>query len=279
VTQPISEWLRVATKRLQEAGVGTARLDALVLLEDATQKNRSWLLAHPEFVLNDATFHDLEELIARREKHEPLAYIRGKTEFYGREFRINHHVLEPRPESETMIDLLLARAKSEDIRDKKLRIIDVGTGSGALAITAKLELPGAEITAIDIDPSCLAVAQQNAQNLNANITFLQGDLLTPLSPLDSNHMTFLLCNLPYVPDSYHINEAALQEPQLAIFGGEDGLDVYRQLFDQARKSTQCPDCILAESLPFQHGTLAKVARAHGYQQSQENDFIQVFTRQ
>src|SRR5690348_11619250 len=101
----INDWLSSATKKLENSGIVTARLDALVLAEDATGKDRSYLLAHPEFVLKGPTFHKLELQIERRLNHEPLAYIRGKTEFYGREFVIDESVLEPRPESEAIIDL------------------------------------------------------------------------------------------------------------------------------------------------------------------------------
>src|SRR3990167_7586357 len=102
----VEAWLKQATQELETAGIGTARLDCLVLLEDLTGKDRAYLLAHPEFPVKGSTFHKLEKQIEKRKKHVPLAQIRGKTEFYGREFIINQDVLEPRPESETMIELL-----------------------------------------------------------------------------------------------------------------------------------------------------------------------------
>src|SRR5579885_1241682 len=102
----ISKWLANATKKLKTAGIGTARLDCLVLLADSLNKDKAFVLAHPDMVLSAAQLRKLNKQLAERQKHYPLAYIRGKTEFYGREFIMNHHVLEPRPESETMIDLL-----------------------------------------------------------------------------------------------------------------------------------------------------------------------------
>lgn len=266
-------WLSKATKLLNDAGIGTARLDCLVLLEDITGKNRSWLLAHPEYELPDSTLQELEKLLLRREKHEPLAYIRGKTEFYGREFAINHDVLEPRPESETMIELLKQYLPSEGTT-----IIDIGTGSGALAITAKLELPRATVIATDIDSKCLKVAAQNAEKHHTDITFLQGDLFAPFLAPNPQPSTpsVILANLPYVPENYSINAAAAAEPYHAIFGGKDGLDLYRQLFNQIQLIQKRPNFIITESLPFQHNELATIAEQSQYYESKSFDFVQLF---
>lgn len=269
------EWLSNATKMLNDAGIGTARLDALVLLEDATGKDRAWLLAHPEFDVRGLSSHILDEQISQRVKHVPLAYIRGKTEFYGREFIINQNVLEPRPESETMFELLLDQVKSSEFRVQN--IVDVGTGSGALAITAKLEFPKAEVTAVDIDPNCLKIAKQNANKHNVDIKFYEGDLLEPI--FDLTPSTFaLLCNLPYVPDKFTINNAAMNEPKLAIFGGPDGLDVYRQLFAQITVHKIRISMILTEAMPPQHKILTKIAKESGFSQIKTKDFIQVFKK-
>jgi release factor glutamine methyltransferase len=259
----VSEWLSAAAQTLNAAGVTTARLDSLVLLEDCLQKERSHLLAHPETKLTNAQEKTLTTQLERRAQHEPLAYIRGTTEFYGRDFIIDHRVLEPRPESETIIELLKGLKLPV-----KPQIVDVGTGSGMLAITAKLELPQAVVTAVDIDPNCLAVGVQNAQKHQLDITFLEQDLYD--GPAD-----ILLCNLPYVPDNFQINQAAMHEPRLAIFGGSDGLDLYRKLFSQLKHK---PTYILTESLPPQHETLAAIATEYGYTLAKTDDFIQLFTR-
>lgn len=266
----ISEWLELATDQLQQAGIATARLDSIVLLEDIVKQDRSWLLAHPEHILPSTDLRKLERRLAQRKRHEPLAYIRGKTEFYGREFGINHKVLEPRPESETIIDICKQLSLP-----KNTTIVDIGTGSGALAITVKLELPQTNVIATDFDPSCLRVASKNAQKLQAQVRFLLGDLLSPLSSLDIKP-TILLCNLPYVPDSFQINPAALQEPRVAIFGGRDGLDVYRRLFMQLAATKLSPTFILTESLPPQHGVITNIAKKCDYELEKVDDFIQLF---
>jgi release factor glutamine methyltransferase len=266
----INDWLLKATKKLEDTGIGTARLDCLVLLEDVTGKDRAWVLAHPEFILSVNQISRLDKLIKPRQKHIPLAQVRGKTEFYGREFTINKDVLEPRPESETMIEVL----KSLKLLKNSL-VADIGTGTGALAITAKLEKPSFEVIATEIDPKCIKIAKQNAKKHHTDIRVLKGNLLEPLSPLTSR-LSALLCNLPYVPDSYKINQAAANEPKIAIFGGHDGLELYRQLFTQIDSLIEKPQFILTESLPFQHSDLKNIAKKHSYSQLKEDDFIQLF---
>lgn len=264
----ISNWLTSATKQLTSAGIGTARLDSLVLLEDVLHTDRAQLLAHPDTELTTEQQKLLSEQIARRTQHEPLAYIRGKTEFYGREFIVSSAVLEPRPESETMIELLKKLPTKE-----REAVIDVGTGSGALAITAALELGAVQVIATDIDPACLKVARSNSKKHKATIDLHQTNLIQGIS---APPQTVILANLPYVPEDYIINEAAAMEPRLAIFGGTDGLDLYRELFKQIDTQKHKASYILTESLPFQHAALAEIAQTHGYHLRKEDDFIQVF---
>ncbi len=278
----VEEAISKFTQQLDAAGIGTARLDCLVLLEDATGKDRSWLLAHPDLPLQGSTLQRLKRQIKRRIGHEPLAYVRGKTEFYGREFKVSAHTLEPRPETETMIELLKRLVDSKQLTvNSQSTLIDVGTGSGAIAITAKLELPDLTVLATDIDEHCLAIAQDNAHGLGAEVTFYQGNLLSAV-PNDKwqmkNDKVSILANLPYVPNAYHINQAAQFEPRRAIFGGPDGLELYKQLFLQIANLPQSPAFVLTEALPFQHHNLAGIARAHGYALETTRDFVQVFVR-
>jgi release factor glutamine methyltransferase len=264
-------WLEQAETVLAAAEVPTARLDALVLLEDALGVERAQLLAHPDMEIPQDTQNVLKKQVERRAKHVPLAYVRGKTEFYGREFVVSEAVLEPRPESETMIELLLQYAKSR-IKDLGFRIADVGTGSGALGITAQLELPGASVELLEIDERAMDMAKTNVLKFTSGISVLKTDLLDG----SSDKYDILLCNLPYVPDEHTINAAAAHEPGIAIFGGPDGLDLYRKLFDQISKLPKQPLLILCESLPPQHEALRAIAEAHGYALDAEEDFIQAF---
>lgn len=268
------QWLKEATKKLKVAGIGSARLDCLILLEDCLKKDRSWLLARPETPLQGQSLQELDKLVERRVEHEPLAYIRGFTEFYGRKFRVNKRVLEPRPESETMIGLLKNVAYSvKHTAYSKLTIADIGTGSGALGITAALEIPKVKVDLYDIDASCLAVARHNCALHELHLHCYKRDLLN--RPARSYGV--LLANLPYVPNHWKINEAAAMEPRIAIFGGKDGLDVYRRFFDQIKKLSWQPKYVFTESLPPQHKELAQIAASGGFIQEMEEDFIQVFT--
>ncbi len=268
----IYEWLIDTTTKLNGVDIETARLDSLVLLSDELGRDKSWALGHPEYVLQGSEIKNLSTKIAQRQQHTPLAYIRGKAEFYGREFVVNEHVLVPRPESEAIIELLkklpLARGTT---------IIDIGTGSGALAITAALEFPAAQVIATDIDTSALEIAQENANRLHKTIRFAQGDLLHAFS--DSGIETqnaIVLANLPYVPDAYPINLAASHEPSLALFGGTDGLELYEKLCAQLAVLKHKPARIITESLVMQHKKLTDIMYATGYNVQTTDGLAQCF---
>jgi release factor glutamine methyltransferase len=264
------DWLNIASRQLEAAGIGTARLDALVLLEDITKMDRAKILAKSETELSAINIKKLKNLLNLRAQHVPLAYVRGKTEFYGREFLITSDVLEPRPESETMIDEL---KKLSDLPSQPA-IADIGTGSGALGITAKLELPEAQVTLIELDQPALKVAKINVDKFTLSISTLRQDLLTA----DATAYDVLLCNLPYVPDRYTINKAASHEPRLALFGGPDGLNLYRKLFQQLINRPQQVLYILCEALPTQQEKLIYIAKQGHYELHSKNDFILVFKR-
>jgi release factor glutamine methyltransferase len=309
----VGYWLRTATNYLQSKSITTARLDCLVLLEDTMRIQRELLLAEPRTEITDAQVHHLQKLLNRRAQHEPLAYIRGRTEFYGRQFRVTPAVLEPRPESETMIEMLKnldlfttyehttpvrqvsnpypspfqprvqpsKEAAHEDSTfaasnstktEPKVRIADVGTGSGAIGITAKLELPDTQVDLLEIDEDAIELVKTNVDLFTLKLPVKKTDLL---EGSDSQY-DILLCNLPYVPDSHTINDAAQHEPELAIFGGPDGLDLYRRLFLQIEKLADKPLYILSESLPPQHAALSEIAKTHGYSLDRTEDFIQQY---
>jgi release factor glutamine methyltransferase len=262
-----SDWLKLSTSRLKFSGIGTAHLDVLVLLEDCLNQERGYLLAHPEQILTAVQIRRLNVRLEQRLKHIPLAYVRRKSEFYGRVFYIDERVLEPRPETETMIDLF---AKLPI--DQQSIVADIGTGSGCIGITIKLDHPTMQVDLYDIDQPALSVARLNANRFKIKVNFYRTDLLT------TNHGPYnvILANLPYVPTKYKINEAVANEPKIAIFGGSDGLDVYRQLFKQLTDLNWRPDYILTESLPFQHQSLHQIATKSQFQLIDTDDFIQCF---
>ncbi len=265
-------WLKTATQFLQSKGIMTARLDAIILLEDVLQVNRATILAEPEAEIKDGAVARLQNLLTRRAKHEPLAYIRGKAEFYGRTFKVSHAVLVPRPESEAMIESLKALTKQPNFPTQP-KIADVGSGSGNLGITAALELAGSQVTLLEIDNDALEISKQNVVLHSTSLNAINSDLLSGTS----GSFDVLLCNLPYVPDEYEINLAAGHEPKLALFAGLDGLDLYRQLFTQISALRSKPLYILTEALPEQHQALTELATQNGYQLNKTDDFIQLYT--
>ena len=163
--------------------------------------------------------------------------------------------------------------------NKHPTIIDIGTGSGCLAISAKLEMPKSKAIAIDISNKALSIAKQNAKNLKADVEFRQGNLLEPITNIKHQVSNIvIMANLPYVPDSHTINQSAMHEPSVAIFGGADGLDLYREMFSQISSSQYQVSFVFAEALPPQHEELAQIASSHHFEIAKSEDFIQVFKR-
>ncbi len=264
----VEEFLRQATSTLQAAGIDSARLDCLILLEDALGFGRASILAHPETVINAAKVVKLNTQVTQRTSHIPLAYIRGRAHFFGREFIVNPSVLVPRPETEIMIEML-----------KKLplparpEIADIGTGSGCIGTTAALELTDARVGLYDIDPEALRVATQNVEALRANAACQISDLLDRTPAVD-----VILANLPYVPENHAVNRAARHEPKHAIFSGSDGLALYARFWKQIDDLTHKPMYVLTETLQTQHTKLTKLAQNAGYKTHDAQDLIQVFKR-
>lgn len=211
-----------------------ARFDSEMLLlhlfrRADPERNRAWLLAH----WNNPTTHVAEHrsLIQRRAAGEPVQYIVGETEFYGLPFRVTRDVLIPRPETEHLVEKAIQLAQQFE----RPRIVDVGTGSGAIAVALAHNLPQAEIAAIDISPRAIDIAQENAsRNGVANrIRCLYGDLLAPVA---SEQFDIVVSNPPYVPETDRASlsiEVRDHEPATALFSGDDGLDLIRKLIPQA----------------------------------------------
>jgi release factor glutamine methyltransferase len=151
-------------------------------------------------------------------------------------------------------------------------IADIGTGSGCIGLTVLLENPAAKVDLYDIDPKALEIARLNAKRFKLSVKCYRANLLMP----NYGPYQILLANLPYVPDNYQINLSALNEPRQAILGGSDGLDIYRQLFQQINNLDWQPNYILTESLPFQHKDLSQTARKYHFRLIKTDDFIQCY---
>ena len=250
-----------ATEALQSASqqlaadphlADNASRDAELLLLHTLNITKASFLANPARELTPTQQQTYEAAITRRLRHEPIQYITGIQEFYGLPFRVTPAVLIPRPETELLVEAVLSRLP----HNHPLSIADIGTGSGAIAIALAAHLPHTTITALDISPEALAVAQSNAaaNNVTPRIRFFLSDLLAALPPLQQHaHFDVIVSNPPYVP----LAEAAdlhpqvrEHEPALALFAGSDGLDIYRRLIPQAQQALK-PGGLLA--LEIGHG--------------------------
>lgn len=218
----VGEWLGQASARLAMMGSNEARAEASLLLRHATGLTKAALLASPNSPAPEA----LEGLLARRLRGEPVAYIVGCREFYGREFAVSPAVLVPRHETETLVDAALFRSL-----EPGSRVLDVGTGSGCLAVTLALERPDLQVFASDVSQSALEVAAGNATRLGASVEFRAGDFLEPWS---GERFHLMVSNPPYVAVEDELPaEVAVFEPELALFAGEDGLAFYRRFASEA----------------------------------------------
>lgn len=228
----LAEWLKQGEQRLLTGPhPERARRDAEMLLLHLLGRNRAWLMAHADETFGGCTAIGYGALLDRRAKGEPIQYITGETEFYGLPFRVTPDVLIPRPETEHLVEkaLELAGAWAEP------RIVDVGTGSGAIAVSLASQLPRAAVTAIDLSAGALRVAQENAERngVAGRIRFCAGDLLGPVA---DERFELVVSNPPYVPETDRDTlavEVRVHEPELALFAGGDGLDVYRRLIPAA----------------------------------------------
>ena len=242
---------------IAQATAGILRRDAETLLLHLLNRNRAWLLAHPEAVLTPEQHATFEAMTARRAGGEPLQYLTGHQEFFGLDLHVNPAVLIPRPETELLVEAVLqwAQVRAES-HSAPLRLIDVGTGSGAIALALTTHLPEAEITAIDRSPDALNVAQANAERLGLGkrLRFLLSDLLQSLQPefISDLRPDAIVSNPPYVPST---DAESLQpevrdfEPHAALFAGPDGLAIYRRLVPQAAAALR-PGGLLAMEFGF-----------------------------
>jgi release factor glutamine methyltransferase len=220
-----------AARRLAAAGSSSPRLDAQLLLGKVTGWSRTELLAHPEREVDltvESAFHGL---VARREASEPIAYLLGEREFYGRLFKVDRRALIPRPETELLVDLGLAAVSRWRETGVEPTVVEIGTGCGAVAISLAAEC-GVPVVATDISPSALSLAMENAfHTSHGRIRLVASDLLAALR----GPLRIILANLPYVPSQRTLPpDVADYEPPLAIFGGQRGTELIERLLVEAR---------------------------------------------
>lgn len=226
----------------------TPRLDAQILLCHVLKVDKAYLIAHDDDELSEDEQKTFQALIARRAKSEPIAYLIGSKGFYDLEFIITPDVLIPRPETEHLIEAALLWAKGKSA----LIAADIGTGSGAIAVTIAKHLPQAMVHAVDISATALEIARKNAEKNSVSVRFHEGYLADPLIK-QSIQVDLLMANLPYIRSEDMTKlEVAKTEPHLALDGGTDGLDLVRELLQQAPQICK-PDALILLEIGAEQG--------------------------
>jgi len=242
----VSSWLKAAKKKVD-------RLDAELILAYVLRVPRTFLHAHPEYKLIKEEQTQADAILTRREKHEPFAYITGRKEFYGRNFKVTTDTLIPRPETEALIDVIKPL--------KPAKILDVGTGSGCIATTLALELPESEVEAVDISENALIVARLNAQFNGANnINFHLSDLLQDTAKYD-----LIVANLPYVDREWDwLSPELAFEPETALYAVDHGLYLIKKLIEQAPDHLEEHGYLVLEADLSQHQKISAFAEDHHF---------------
>ena len=266
----IADFLAISTKTLSEAGIASARLDSELILAHILRRSREWLLAHDTGTLTQSQQRQARQLLLQRTQRRPIAYLTGKRDFYGHSFLVNEQVLVPRPESEVILAMLDELAQDNHLRT----VLDVGTGSGCLAISIKLTHPDLAVSACDISESALLVARRNAARLLSSgqqIKFYQSDLLSNL-PVDSR-FDLIVANLPYLsPGQDGLSPELAYEPAIALYADDDGLSLIKQLITTAPARLTPGGYLLLEMNTDQIEAVASYATDYRYQVIKQEPF-------
>lgn len=272
----IGAWLSEATKELVDAGIDTARLDAEIILAHTIKHPRTYLHAHPDKQLDQRAEEIANARLDLRLDDVPIAYIIGHKEFYGRRFYVSPAVLVPRPESEQVIELLthVLPATSPLLHDNPKRLVDIGTGSGILGITAKLEYPELDVTLLDISKAALNVAKRNARSLDATVTAMESDLLDsyPYVP------DIILANLPYVDRAWQRSPETAHEPGLALFAEQHGLALIDQCLRQLSNRQKPGGHTIFEADPRQWDHIETTARKNSFRLIERLEYAALFQK-
>lgn len=249
----VSSWLKKTKSEIDS-------LDAeLLLLAILHESERSFLVSHDDMELFQNDLDVLDRLVQLRKRGMPLAYILGEKEFYGRKFKVDRDVLVPRPESEEIIEIVKKLVEKE-YKDKEIRILDVGTGSGCLGISLSLEIPSAKVVASDISQEALKVAAENAIDLGARVEFVQSDLLEKFA---GEKFDFIVANLPYLDENWDWLGWELEwEPENALFAEDGGLAEIKKLISTVAEEKNTKYLIL-EADKSQHNEIEKYGKKAG----------------
>jgi release factor glutamine methyltransferase len=263
-TWTILEVLRWTMGRFERHGIGSARLDAELLATRAFRRTRVELYTHFDQPLRESELADYRGLVERRLGGEPVAYILGRKEFWSLDLQVDPTVLVPRPDTETLVEQALQLLRDMPSRVRPLRVADMGTGSGAVALALKHERRQDEVFAVDVSPEALVVARKNAERLGLSVSFAQGDLVRPLAGLAP--FDLIASNPPYVPsrDLDGLCPEVRREPRLALDGGADGLALVRRLAAESHPLLAPGGALAVEIGAGQAADAMEILRADGY---------------
>ena len=265
----IKSWLVEATKKLLEAEIITAVLDCELILINVLEVERTYLHAHPEQVISPKQLRAINRMLKKRLKNIPMSYILKYKEFYGRKFFTDKAVLIPRPESEDIIDIVKSICRQKNFKNTEITLVDIGTGSGCLGITAKLEIPRLEVTLSDISIDALRVARFNAVKLRAELDITSGDLLENIN----ERPDIIIANLPYVDKSWDRSSETDHEPAGALFAADNGMALIKKLIRQAGRLQRPGSYLVLEADPRQHDALTKYAEKYKYMLAKQTGYI------
>jgi len=227
-TISLKQALIYGINELRKAGIDSARLDAELLLGFVLHFNQEKIISNPKFKISNLKFKIFKNLISKRSKHYPIAYLTNHKEFYGLDFYINENVLVPRPETELLVEEVLRFVGTRHA----LSLLEIGTGSGCIALTLAKYLPQAKITASDISQKALVVACGNRRKLKIkNVKLLKSNLLEKVK----TNPDIIVANLPYLTRKELNQKSIIREPKLALYGGKAGMEIYEKLFQQIHK--------------------------------------------
>ena len=264
----IKNWLEA------RSGQGVSRNELEMILSKISGLSRTELiLREDEDLINDVELKELDALFKKRASGTPMSYVMEYREFYGRDFLVDKRVLIPRPETETIIDIV-KEIVEKDYSRRPVKILDVGTGSGCIAITLKLELPEAKVLAVDNSAEALVVARKNAERMKADVDFLESSLLEQVG----ENQDIIVANLPYVDAKWEwVNREELaQEPESALYAGDGGLALIFELIDQVVKRAKLGTYLILESDPSQQERLAEYAMNAGLKIIRRDGYISIF---
>lgn len=235
----LKQALSYGTNELKRAKIESAQLDAEILISFLLECTREKLISNDQYPITNAQFNKYKKLIKKRAKHYPVAYLIGSKEFYGIDFFVNENVLVPRPETELLVEEVINYTKKLQAKKlKSYKLIEIGTGSGCIALSLAKYLPDAKITAVDVSEKALMVARKNRIFVGnshgcslRNVQFHKSNLFSNIKSLPD----IIVANLPYLTKNELREPSIAKEPRIALYGGKNGLEIYEKLFKQIKR--------------------------------------------